>query len=46
MARRSAQQTGFAVRFLERDPREFLPRDGRFDCAALLDNRFSHFEAG
>jgi D-alanine-D-alanine ligase len=44
MARRAAQQTGLAVRFLERDTREFLPRDGRFDCAALLDNRFSQFE--
>ena len=44
MARRAAQQTGLAVRFLERDPREFLPRDGRFDCAALADNRFSYFE--
>ena len=44
MARRAAQQTGLAVRFLERHPREFLPRDGRFDCAALTDNRFSTFE--
>ena len=45
MARRAAQQAGLTVRFLERDPREFLPRDGRFDCVALLGNKFSHFEA-
>jgi D-alanine-D-alanine ligase len=45
MARRAAQQAGLAVRFLERDPREFLPRDGRVDVAVLLGNRFAYFEA-
>ena len=44
MARRAAQQAGLAVRFLERDPREMLPRDGRFDRVALLANKFSFFD--
>ena len=45
-ARRTVQQAGLAVRFLERDPRELMPRDGRFDRVALLGNRFSTFEPG
>jgi D-alanine-D-alanine ligase len=43
-ARRTAQQAGLPVRFLERDSRELLPRDGRFDCAALLGNVFANYD--
>jgi D-alanine-D-alanine ligase len=45
MARRASQQAGLAVRFLERDPRELLPRDGRYDLVALTGNRFALFAA-
>ncbi len=45
MARRAAHDAKLAVRFLERDPRELLPRDGRYDAAALMDNRFALYAA-
>ncbi len=45
MARRAAQQAGLTVRFLERDPRELLPRDGHYDLVALMGNRFALFAA-
>ncbi len=45
MARRAVHESKLSVRFLERDPRELLPRDGRYDAAVLMGNRFAHFAA-
>ncbi len=42
-ARRAAHDAHLSVRFLERDSRELLPRDGRYDTVALTENRFSLF---